>query len=349
MRVLNAWVCQPGKACRSGSKLAGLQTLRAIAALMVLIGHVVAETEHYFAVDLPGDRIPWTRGVDIFFVISGFIIALSAQRFAGQSLAFFWRRFLRVAPLYYLFTTLMVLSLLVIPGATKDTSLDLGQILNSYLFLPYERQDGRIAPVLSLGWTLNYEVFFYALTALCLWFRHPFRGLAALLVLFSLTSLLPDHGTLLTFYTNPLILEFILGVALFHLYQTDWRLASPKLAVVTLALGFLLMIALNFTDLPRFLAAGLPATLIVASGTLFCPAVPLPFQTLGDASFSLYLSHRFTMRLATLALLPLFPASAAWIYAALVCGLCISVAYLVFFRIESPLQRQFSNRTRALA
>ena len=63
--------------------LPGLQILRAVAALMVLLGHVIAEAEHYFGLPLPGDAVPWTRGVDIFFVISGFVITLSAARFAG--------------------------------------------------------------------------------------------------------------------------------------------------------------------------------------------------------------------------------------------------------------------------
>ena len=58
-------------------KLPGLQALRALAAIMVLVGHVLAEAEHYFALALPGDAIPWTRGVDIFFVISGFVVTLS--------------------------------------------------------------------------------------------------------------------------------------------------------------------------------------------------------------------------------------------------------------------------------
>jgi len=149
-------------------KLPGLQALRGLAAVMVLIGHVLAEAEHYFALSLPGDTIPRTRGVDIFIVISGFVITLSAQRYMGRPWAFLWRRLLRVAPLYYVFTTLMVAALLLLPGAVKDTPLDPAQIISSYVFFPYARPDGLIAPVLSLGWTLNYEIFFYALTALCL-------------------------------------------------------------------------------------------------------------------------------------------------------------------------------------
>ena len=81
-------------------RLEGLQSLRALAALLVLIGHVRAEAAHYFALDLPGAALPWTRGVDIFFIISGFIITLSATRFAARPGAFLWRRlrFMRCSP-----------------------------------------------------------------------------------------------------------------------------------------------------------------------------------------------------------------------------------------------------------
>jgi exopolysaccharide production protein ExoZ len=141
-------------------KLGGLQFLRAFAAIMVLIGHAIAEAEHYFAISLHLDFIPWTRGVDIFFVISGFIITLSATRYKGRPFAFLQRRVMRVVPLYYVFTTLMVFTVFFFPNGPKDTVFDLSQILSSYGFFPYARLDGRIAPILSLGWTLNYEIFF---------------------------------------------------------------------------------------------------------------------------------------------------------------------------------------------
>jgi len=330
-------------------RLAGLQLLRGLAALMVLVGHVIAEAEHYFAHPLPlsfaGDAIPWTRGVDIFFVISGFIITLSAPRYVNQPLAFLWRRILRVAPLYYLFTTLMVATLLLMPGGAKDTILEQNQILSSYLFLPFERYDGRIAPVLSLGWTLNYEMFFYVLMALSLALPRPFLVISGLVASLAIASLLPFTAAPFTFWTNPLMLEFLFGIALARAWQYGLRWPSTPLALGLLVIGIALLILLDTTPLPRFIAAGLPATLIVACATLFCPDRALPGQIFGDASYALYLSHRFTLRAVTLLLLPLLPSGswAAWAFVALACTATVLIGFLVHLRVERPLLRILSR------
>ncbi len=332
-------------------KLAGLQSLRALAAGMVLIGHVLAEAEHYFGLSLPGDAIPWTRGVDLFFVISGFVIALSADRLRTQPMAFFKRRLMRVVPLYYIFTTLMVVVLLALPGAAKDTTLDLGQILSSYSFLPYAREDGRIAPILSLGWTLNYEIFFYAIFALCLALRRPLLSLVAILSTCVIAGLIyPSTATAFVFWSNPLILEFLFGVGLARLHQSGWHMPDTGFAVACLLSGFTFLVLFDAMSIPRVLAAGLPATLIVASGTLFCPNRTTPGQLLGDASYALYLSHRFALRAATLLLLPLLPQTplGAWIYVGLVTGLALGVGILTHLLLERPMMRALTSSPKVL-
>ncbi|WP_299288189.1 acyltransferase [uncultured Tateyamaria sp.] len=332
-------------------RLPGLQVLRAFAALMVLIGHVMAEAEHYFGLPLPGDAVPWTRGVDIFFVISGFVITLSAGRLMGQPGTFLWRRLVRVVPLYFLFTTLMVAVLIVLPGGAKDTSLDPAQILSSYSFIPYERSDGRIAPVLSLGWTLNYEIFFYALAALCLSLPRPFLALTALMCsITTLGAFIPWTSAPLVFWSDPIILEFLMGIGLARLWQRGWQWPHWGGAVTLMAIGAGLLIALDPTPLPRFIAAGVPAALIVASGTLLCPQRHLPGQIWGDASYALYLSHRFALRAATLLLLPLLPASlfGAAIYVISVCALALAVGLLTHVWIERPMMRTLTPRPKAL-
>lgn len=332
-------------------RLAGLQALRALAALMVLIGHVRAEAAHYFALDLPGGALPWTRGVDIFFVISGFIVTLSAARLAARRGAFLARRLRRVVPLYALFTTLTVVLLLASPGALKSTSLDPAQILGSYLFLPVERGDGRIAPVLSLGWTLNYEVFFYALLAFCLALPRPLLACCGVILGLCLAGPLLPLNTATRFYCDPLILEFTFGIGLARLWQRGLRFPSPPLALLALGAGLALMGMLHQTALPRPLAAGLPAALIVAAGTLLAPRGPLPLQALGDASFALYLSHRFPLRLATLLLVPWLPGEplAALAFCVVVAGLCLWVAIKVHRHVERPLARALSPRAEGLA
>lgn len=329
-------------AVNSANKLPGLQLLRAAAAMLVLVGHVIAEAEHYFGLGLPGDPIPWTRGVDIFFVISGFVITLSAARYAGQPAAFLWRRVLRVVPLYWLFTTLMVVALVLVPGGAKDTVFDPMQILTSYGFIPYERLDGRVAPVLSLGWTLNYEVFFYALAALCLALPRPLFMLGLLMFGLAVIGWLYDFSNAqLSVWTNPIILEFTMGIALARLWQRGCHLPHGGLAVVGVVAGGVLLVILDQTTLPRFIAAGVPATLIVAAGTLLCPNRQMQGLIWGDSSYALYLSHRFVLRGATLLLLPLLPAGylGAVTYVVTVCALALAVGVLTHVYIEKPMLR----------
>ena len=327
-------------------RVPALQILRGLAAVMVLIGHTLAEAEHYFALDLPGDVVPWTRGVDIFFVISGFVITLSAARFLGQPMPFLQRRLRRVVPLYFVFTTMMVIVLLVLPDGVKDTKADVMHIFSSYSFVPYERMDGRIAPVLSLGWTLNYEVFFYVLAALCLVLPRPFLALNALLLALGILGLWVDFDTAqLAFWTNPIIVEFVLGIAIARLWQRGVRWPHSGAATIGVCAGLSLLILLDPSPLPRFVAAGLPAALIVFSATVLCPGRAMPGMIWGDASYALYLSHRFTLRAMTLLLLPVLPATlpGAASYVVLVCAASLAVGLLTHLWIERPMMRIFAH------
>lgn len=339
-------------ATRADDRIAGLQMLRGIAALMVLAGHVMAEAAHYFALDIPLTALPWTRGVDIFFVISGFVVALSARRYAGRPGAFLTRRALRVAPLYWIFTTLMVAVVMLAPGAAKETGFDPGQIAASYLFLPFERADGRIAPVLSLGWSLNYEMWFYAIIAACLMLPRPFLGVAAVLVGLVAAGLALRPGSAAgIFATNPIVLEFLAGIALARAWEAGGRRGDGRLGPALVITGFVLLVTLDGTGLPRWIAAGLPAALIVAAGTLYWPAGTAPGQGLGDASYALYLSHRFVLRPLTLILVPLLPATplAASLFVLLAMAAALAVAVAVHAGIEAPLTGWLSGRRRRLA
>ncbi len=330
-------------------KQPGIQLLRALAAIMVLIGHVMAEAEYYFAMTLPFSTLPWTRGVDIFFVISGFIITLSAQRIWDQPQAarrFLWRRFIRVAPLYYLFTTLMIVVLIVLPGGAKNTQFDLGQIISSYFFWPYERYDGRLAPVLSLGWTLNYEMFFYAIFAGALALPKTMGSLTVVGAIVALSAVglvfMPDF-TPLAFWTNPTMMAFAFGVLI---ARADLAGMGPKRGgLPVLILGLVSLVILNAVpiELPRFVSSGLPAALIVSAPVLFSrqSSAPRVGLLLGDASYALYLSHRFVLRSATLLLLPYLPstAPAAWTFVVVVSLAALLASMGVYLWVEIPMLR----------
>jgi exopolysaccharide production protein ExoZ len=342
-------------------RIESLQWLRALAAMMVLIGHVLEEAAHYRGIGAGAAALPWTRGVDVFFVISGVVIALAGQRHAGSTSgagAFLVRRVIRVVPLYWMFTTLMVAALVVAPGGVKETELDPGQIAASYLFLPYERHDGRIAPVLSLGWTLNYEMFFYLLAAVALAWRWPRAAgiLTGLLLALALAGwLFAPETTAARFWTGSILLEFGFGVLIALWWQRHGHRHRPKIAGVLFLSGVAALVLLHGSGLPRFLGAGLPAGMMVAGPVLFLSrgggAAGRIGVALGDASYALYLSHRFVLRLATLALLPLMPATGTglWLFVALVTLTATGLSLLVFRHIERPVLALLNRRLAPVA
>lgn len=296
-----------------------LQALRFTAAALVLVGHVIMEALQH-PVILANAQInpetspvlsalrlvPWGVGVDIFFVISGFIISYgSLDRPASTEsfVDFLIRRIIRIWPTYAFFTVLMVVANLLFQAVIRNPSLDPVYIVASLFFIPWERPtDGRMFPLLGQGWTLNYEMFFYVCFALAILLPRRARipalvGGGCLLIVAGLTLPLPS---ILAFYANPIIAEFLFGVLLGVAFR-KWP-AAPRTGAVMVALGTLLAYGLFnvSSDLPRIVEAGVPAALIVA-GILFAgehgerllgrPSLVL----LGNASYALYLSHPFVI------------------------------------------------------
>lgn len=342
-------------------KLNSLQALRALAAIMVLIGHTISEAEYYFNIQFHLDFIPWTRGVDLFFIISGFIIYYASRDLFGQPDArriFLIRRFIRVVPLYFLFTSLMVIALLLFPSGVKETHFDIYQIISSYLFIPYERYDGRIAPVLSLGWTINYEMFFYIAFALVITFpkRVAISTITIVFLCLSIAGFIFDFQSApLNTWTNSLILEFCFGLLIANAYcnygkaygiQSFWpSLTGIGIGLILLTIGYWLT-ENEILALPRFISAGIPAGIIVASAIFLLPetkekALPRWILALGDSSYSLYLSHRFVLRPATILWLQVFPNSGFYsaLYVIIVTVLALVIAYLAYIIVEKPALR----------
>ena len=294
-------------------QIASIQSLRAFAALIVVIGH--AQTEALVAAAKQGSGfaplslLPWGAGVDLFFVISGFIMVVASGRlFAtpGGAGTFATRRLKRIVPLYWLFTTLYVL----IQFATHKP-VDGGSLAASYLFWPHDTYgDGVLRPIFALGWTLNYEMFFYALFSLAVLLpcRRAVALVASLLVVgVAVGRVVPLPTGPLAFWTQPIVLEFALGMGLGLAWREGVRLGGGPRVVLALAgllcLGYDTMGSshqastwITPTDLWRLAGWGLPAAALLASAALARkPATSglLGTVALGDASYALYLVHPF--------------------------------------------------------
>src|SRR5262249_27030727 len=136
-----------------------LHLLRAVAALSVVYYHTTSEA----GLNLP--PAVGSHAVDLFFVISGFIIARTALDSPKQ---FLLRRIVRIVPLYWTATLAVFWLALFTPHILHSTRPDYRQLLCSLLFIPYETPEAGTLPTLILGWSLNYEMYFYVVFAIAL-------------------------------------------------------------------------------------------------------------------------------------------------------------------------------------
>jgi exopolysaccharide production protein ExoZ len=291
-----------------------LQYLRGAAALMVVYFHSVVQMKNLgITAVLPqfGES-----GVDLFFVLSGFLMWVTTSRSNVTPAGFIRRRLIRIVPLYWGLTLAAGALALIAPQLLKHTVIETTHFISSLLFFPVQNPgyldnpdlSTRLAPVLIPGWTLNYEMFFYVVFACFVSLKAPLR-LVLVPTLFALLCLVGAVGgfgySALSFYSNPIIFEFVYGIIIAVLVQRN-ALLRPPLAVALLSVALAVLIFDNVTELPsgRFIVFGLPSALIVYSACcleLTTGARHLRLlKAIGDASYSLYLTHVFTLVLCRL-------------------------------------------------
>ena len=367
---------------RSSQRLLLVQALRAVAAAMIVVLHaeslvrIYAEQHNYnFA---PIEILPLGAGVDLFFVISGFVIVYSSQSLfaqAGGARTFMMRRLIRILPLYWAALTLRVTGLAVaaLIGATVSFP-DLTAIVTSYLFIPYD-SFGYGAdypfPVVDLGWSLNYEMFFYALFACFICFARDKAVLlfvAAILVLVGLGRVFEPTDTVLRFWTHPIIVEFAAGAMIALLFLNGVSLRTPgRLLLIVLGVGLWLTIQASwFTDMSppgfyswtRVLIWGLGAALLIGAVALGPAPGTSPWlqkaALLGDSSYVLYLLHPVFFLLVKGALrFVTVPQSCLWLVVLGSAGFALVSATAVYQLAEAPvlkfLKAQIGKRTVSTA
>ena len=327
-------------------QLQSVQILRAIAALAVVAFHFAQSLAIDFHL-IPLDSFTMgSDGVDIFFVISGFIMAYTTarddQRSPGE---FAWKRLVRIVPLYWVLTLAVFTIGIVAPTLLNSGGATWEELGKSLAFIPYERADGRVAPVLFLGWTLNYEMFFYAVFTIALLVAPRWRLQIVVGVMAVMTAIgyaYPgDLGVLGRFYTNGIILEFVWGCLLFVAWNR-WPERLRALSWIWIP-GTALLLLQNFWNapLPREIEKGLPALMIVAGAlalTVRDGAVSRVFRAIGDASYSLYLGHPYAIGLCVKLSVALLGATVigALVAGTLTLAVSIAAALLSFHLLEKP-------------
>jgi exopolysaccharide production protein ExoZ len=279
-------------------KALSIQYLRAVAALGVVVYHSGIEADWANTWPLKG----FAGGVDVFFVISGFIMWITTDRRGVGSLEFWRRRLERIVPLYWMVTSIAVLIALVSPRLGGQTTP--WHVFSSYAFLPAANPDTmKVEPLVSPGWTLNYEMFFYAIFGAALILSIGKRLAATLGLLCGtvvLAAVLPHSALALDFYGDSIVIEFAFGMLLGAAFTRSYLHVPEPVAWAGIATGIAFFALLSgMAHVPRVIAFGLPSLLIVASAVFLergraVPEWRLP-KLLGDASYSIYLSHSIFM------------------------------------------------------
>lgn len=276
----------------------GLQVLRVLCALAVLVVHNLFYSSERLT-HQKGYWAPHFGEVDIFFVLSGFVLISSSEylfRVPGGWRIFAERRFARVVPMYWLATTLKVVALLAASRYVLHATLVPSKIALSYLFLPSVNKDHSIEPLLGVAWTLLFEIFFYVLFMVALYFRlnvYKFFGTVAVLLWIGSMFRRPDWPTF-CFYLNPLVLECFAGMLIARACQGG-KVLSKGLAICSVLVGIAVIQAFPaVSPVPQIVRLGLPAALIVyavASLEEHLTHIPKFLLFLGQASYSVYLFH----------------------------------------------------------
>jgi exopolysaccharide production protein ExoZ len=281
--------------------LNNIQNLRALAAYAVVVYHCLIRFLH------PTDPLGrsyldlLSGGVDLFFIISGFVMVHTTR--ADETPAWFvTKRIARIVPLYWLATLVVIVLVIVRPWTFSQAMLTPEAILSSLFFVPHADASGQAYPILGVGWTLNYEMMFYALFALSMVLHGAYRlvGLVVLITLVWALASLSGDGLVARFYANPILFEFAAGCLLAYALRTDWLAAfvrrTPMWPFALLGLaGFALLPAIIPLGQPSILRYVAPAFLLVfaaAAQDLYRrPAIETLATRLGDASYSAYVLH----------------------------------------------------------
>ncbi len=283
--------------------VASIQYLRGIAALMVVFAH--SNEQFMTGLHRVWRDIGWS-GVDLFFVISGFIMTYTVARGDFTRETFVKKRVARIVPMYWLATAATAALAILWPSLFQTTHFGLKNFLWSlaFIFSP-DPISGKLEPTLHLGWTLNFEMFFYLCFVGTL-FLKPVARTATLFLMFLILIggvylWKPELGAV-TRLADTVVFEFLLGCLIGSAYVYGTVARTPFwIAILLVAVGVIGLIAggiFNDNLYQRWIYRGIPAAVLIFG--LLAIELQKSFQnvflhTMGDASYSIYLTHIFSV------------------------------------------------------
>lgn len=334
----------PGIAQHLGRReFVSVQYLRALAALLVVCHHAGDQLRGSIGLTDVGNA-----GVDLFFVISGFIMVAITEARPVPAPIFLLRRWLRIWPIYAFFTAITAIGILLAPGAFAHSVFTVKHLLLSLAFIAHAEPGAaaQVSPLMKIGWTLNYEMFFYVIFTLCLWLGGRFRVAmlgAVLAGLIAAGKLWPPASPVASFYEDPIVLEFLFGAAIGVLLGGRRAEGFSRYSLLAaMAMGVMLCLVLP-PEWHRSLRFGVGAALLLFGAVAYERnfGVPrLPFlHLIGDSSYSLYLAHLYplvALRLLWRAVGLPMSGAAAIVYIALAAIAAIGAGLVSYLLVERP-------------
>jgi exopolysaccharide production protein ExoZ len=327
-------------------ELISIQYLRAVAAIAVVFYHIGS----IFHLDLEFCG----AAVDVFFVISGFIMWMVTRQKEASPSIFLKKRLLRIVPLYWLVTISLATCATLRPNLFPVDHPALGHVVLSLFFVPHLTPDGNLRPLVGQGWTLNYEMFFYFLFTMTMAAFRTYQFYVMNIILLAcvvcgyLTHASSPAGIV---YTSPLLMEFLAGIYICRAWLNNTVL-SRATAWTAIALGIAGIMAtfgayVAHWPLPRIIGWGVPSALIVLGAVSLesrnrCPNIGW-LKILGDASYSIYLTHYLVWLAVSIAVAKLGGSLSPAIYLVTICAATLGgvVTHVV---VEKPMGRLLARR-----
>ncbi|MEO6540819.1 MAG: acyltransferase [Ferruginibacter sp.] len=332
-----------------------VQMLRGIAILLVILRHTTNIVQEKFGYSFLGDFFIFgDSGVDIFFVLSGFIITYVNKKTLkdrAQFVTFLKRRFIRIYPTYWIIITALIALQLMLPSFYR-THFDLGwyNLISTYLLFPGHYM------INGVSWTLTYEIFFYSLFSLAFLIRNKairlILSIGYIITLIALAifglSATSQHGWY-NVVTFPMIVEFFMGIFAALIIPS----IKKEFSVFFIVLGTVYLVAASLFTYNGYLLVdnffnpvllyGIPSFFIIIGFVRYeldhDIKVPRPLVWLGEASYSLYLIHLPVLVAAMILFNKLkLPSSFAVHAAAFAFIVIICAASILFFKwVEKPM------------
>ncbi|WP_374951385.1 acyltransferase family protein [Mucilaginibacter sp.] len=338
-----------------------MQALRALAAVLVMLYHgttlIRQETGYTYLANI---FTVGFMGVDIFFVLSGFIIFYTYTSKTVHAGGFLKKRFIRVVPIYWIVIIGLILIHVKYPASNQAELNTACTIAASFTLYPSKLY------VLGVAWTLTYEILFYivfALTASCniKWFFYTFLAWCVLIIAFYILQIKSSIFAV-NALTNPVILNFGFGCIIAYLFKKHQTLKHWGWVA---CFGFVLLLVTCLTyyfavskdardpaytsDMSRVYLFGIPSAILICGLLYFKRHVPKLFVAIGDASYSLYLIHAalitFMLRFFLKAhLLQTQNRLNVLIISTIIFAMTIGISLLFYKYIEKPLIKQLNKR-----